>query len=270
MSDDSPDDPKSSDAGKTADDRHGTPPSPQPSPRSVESAPSEKPAAEAKAEEPEARPLTHERFAKAAASRHTPASASSESEAPGPDAPGTAAASAATSGTGDAGADAIGSETVTESLIDYRALIQRALRAVVHDTLLQVSMQGLPGDHHFYIDFETQATGTQVPAALRQEFPELMRIVLQRQFWNLAVDDDGFEVDLRFGGRGTHLRVPFDAVTAFVDPAANLVLRFDPETVEDDAPEDASPEEMPTAGTDDRPKGDAEVVSIDAFRNRDT
>ena len=265
MSDDSPNDPKSADAGEPTGDRRQTSPSSQPDSPTTDELPTDEPAAEA----PASPPITHERFAKAAASRQasagqSPGPASSESEAPGPEAPGA-----------DDEIDAMDSDAEIESLIDYPRLIQRALRAVVHDTLLLVSEEGLPGDHHFYIDFETQAMGTQVPDALRQEFPELMRIVLQRQFWNLAVDDDGFEVDLRFGGRGAHLRVPFHAVTAFVDPAANLVLRFDPEMAEEDAPGaagsgDEPPDGQDVEGQDERPQGDAEVVSIEAFRKRDS
>lgn len=257
MSDDNPNDPKNSEADETTDDRHRTSPSPEPDSPGAE---------EATAEAPEPRPVVHERFAKAAASRQASGRqpsgpTSSESEAPGPEAP-----------DADVEVDAIGTEAEVESLIDYPRLIQRALRAVVRDTLLLVSEEGLPGDHHFYIDFETHATGTQVPEALRQEFPELMRIVLQRQFWNLEVDDDGFAVDLRFGGRGAHLRIPFNAVTAFVDPAANLVLRFDPESFEEDTDDDAGLDDASPDGNDagdERPQGEAEVVSIEAFRKRD-
>ena len=38
----------------------------------------------------------------------------------------------------------------------------------------------------------TGDAGVEVPASLRRQFPSEMTIVLQHQFWNLAVDEAGF------------------------------------------------------------------------------
>ena len=43
--------------------------------------------------------------------------------------------------------------------IDYEALAQRAMRGMVRDILLRVAKTGLPGEHHFYIAFGTDAPG---------------------------------------------------------------------------------------------------------------
>jgi hypothetical protein len=66
-----------------------------------------------------------------------------------------------------------------------------------------------------------------IPAALRQRFPDEMTIVLQHQYWNLAVDEQRLAVTLRFGGTPEHLQVPFSALTAFADPSVNFGLRLD-------------------------------------------
>lgn len=143
-------------------------------------------------------------------------------------------------------------------LIDYPGMVQRALRAVVRDALETVATSGLPGDHHFVIDFATGAPGVMMPDALRREHPETIRIVLQHQFWNLEVRDDAFAVDLRFGGRLTRLEVPWTAIVSFVDPAAEVGLQFDLDGASDDA---SDSDEQPEA-----PSTEGQVVSIDAFR----
>ena len=196
---------------------------------------------------------------------------------PGDGVPGKGAGGTPTGGTRDPDAGEPqsgrrGSETPEEapttpdspgSLIEYGVMIQRALRAVVRDALTLVCEQGLPGDHHFFLEFETTAPGVELPASLCREFPDTMRIVLQHQFWNLWVGPDHFEVDLRFGGRITRLAVPFDALTAFIDPAAGLALRFEPQDEEAD-PDPRAPEPDAEAA----PDASAPVVSIDAFRKR--
>src|ERR1700688_2812689 len=112
--------------------------------------------------------------------------------------------------------------------IDYQRLVEDALRDVVRRVLADVAEQGLPGDHHFYIGFRTGHPGVVMPRSLRDLYPEEMSLILQHQFWNLAVNDDGFAVELTFSGRRQRLEIPFAALTMFADPAAELALRFMP------------------------------------------
>ncbi len=116
---------------------------------------------------------------------------------------------------------------MAESEIDYGALLQRALRSVVRVVLERTVREGLPGEHHFYLSLRTDHPGTQVPPFLRQRFPEEITVVLQHQFRDLSVDDDGFAVTLRFDGMPARLVVPWEAVVAFFDPTAEFGLRFD-------------------------------------------
>jgi hypothetical protein len=92
-----------------------------------------------------------------------------------------------------------------------------------------VAESGLPGDHHFFVTFRTDHPESRLPSRLRQQHPTEMTVVLQFQFSDLAVDDRGFSVTLRFGGRPDRIFVPFAALTAFVDPSAQFGLRFDEE-----------------------------------------
>ena len=134
-----------------------------------------------------------------------------------------------------------------ESLIPYDEIVQEALRDVVGRVLGEVERSGgLPGGHHFYITFKTRMPGVSIPKHLADRFPEEMTIVIQHRFWDLKVEKDAFSVGLSFGGVPATLRVPFAAVTDFVDPAVDFSLKFqanasesvhqDHEQAENDAP----------------------------------
>jgi len=120
------------------------------------------------------------------------------------------------------------------SSIDYDALTQEALRGMVRKLLVQVVAHGgLPGDHHFYIAFGTQAPGVVLSRRLKEKYPDEMMIVLQHRFWDLAVTDDGFEVKLTFDGIPERLYVPFEALRVFFDPSVRFTLQFNDGTAEE-------------------------------------
>ncbi len=145
------------------------------------------------------------------------------------------------------------------SLIPYRKMMERALRGLVRETLALVSTQGLPGDHHFYISFRTQAADVDMPAHLRARYPEEMTIVLQHQFWGLETDETGFSVTLSFGGRSERLRIPFEALTAFMDPAVEFGLELH-------RPEAGV--QGPPARAGDAAAASGTVVTLDKFRKK--
>ena len=112
-------------------------------------------------------------------------------------------------------------------LIRYDLLVQDALRSVLRKVLAETARDGLPGNHHFVIAFRTDAPGVRLSPKLRKEFPHEMTIVLQHQFWNLTVTEQGFEVGLSFQGNPETLAIPFDAVTGFFDPSVEFGLKFE-------------------------------------------
>lgn len=119
------------------------------------------------------------------------------------------------------------SVTVPDSLIPYDEIVQEALRAVVGRVLGSVASTGaLPGEHHFYITFKTQAAGVDIPNRLLERFPDEMTVVLQHRFWDLTVDEERFSVGLSFNGIPSTLMIPYSAITGFHDPAVNFELRF--------------------------------------------
>jgi hypothetical protein len=149
---------------------------------------------------------------------------------------------------------------------NYGRLMQRALRGVMVEVLGRVAESGLPGEHHFFISFDVTHPGVDIPDWLRAEHPEELAIVLQHEFDDLAVAADRFSVTLSFSDRPATLVVPFDAVATFADPSEKFGLRFDAAEHAEDGPED-DPDDG-AAEDDAPPKGDAEVVSLDAFRKR--
>jgi hypothetical protein len=184
--------------------------------------------------------------------------------------------------------------------IRYDLLTQEALRSVLRRVLQGAAHDGLPGDHHFYISFNTGAAGVRLSKRLRSQYPEEMTIVLQHQFQNLTVNEHSFEVGLSFSGVSEHLVVPFDAIKRFFDPSVQFGLQFETMgATEEDAKETApvapdaekapakplpvskraAPGQAgaePSAKQEGTPEGDAppktdggaEVVRLDRFRKK--
>jgi uncharacterized protein len=119
-------------------------------------------------------------------------------------------------------------------LIRYDLQVQDALRSVVRKVLADAARDGLPGEHHFYITFRTNAPGVTISSRLREQYPDEMTIILQYQFWDLRVDDEGFEVGLHFKNIPERLQIPFDAITGFYDPSVQFGLKFEAESEDDE------------------------------------
>jgi uncharacterized protein len=189
--------------------------------------------------------------------------------------------------------------------IRYDILAQEALRSVVQTVLKDAAKNGLPGEHHFYITFDTHADGVRLPSRLLAQFPEAMTIVLQHQFWDLVVGDTSFEVGMSFGGIPERLTVTFASIKEFVDPSVPFVVKF--EQIAEPATATAAPEattasttptparepqptepkptrttpalaavpqpasetaQAPSDGDPQKPAGGGEVVSLDRFRKK--
>jgi uncharacterized protein len=191
---------------------------------------------------------------------------------------------------------------MSTDLIRYDLLVQDAMRGVVRKVLSDVEASGyLPGDHHFTISFRTDAPGVKMSRRLQEQWPQELTIILQHQFSNLVVEEEGFGVTLSFRSIPEHLYVPYAAITGFYDPSVEFGLRFEAADLEEDEEEEeeeiapsrpslviARPDgekiepkpaaEKPVA---EKPKkteapaaengesdGAAKVVSIDAFRKK--
>ena len=111
---------------------------------------------------------------------------------------------------------------MAEDLIRYDVLAQEALRGLVRKVLAEVAQTGLPGEHHFFVTFDTRHPGVRISPRLKAEYPGEMTVVLQHQFWDLTVTDSAFEVGLSFKGVPEQLLVPFRAINELRRPACEL------------------------------------------------
>ncbi len=153
-----------------------------------------------------------------------------------------------------------------DSLIPYDVIVQDALRAVVGRVLGEVEATGsLPGGHHFYITFKTNAPGVDIPKHLADRFPDEMTIVIQNRFWDLKVKPNGFEVGLSFNQTPSKLSIPFSAITLFHDPAVSFQLQFH---AQDDAAEIEHDEAENDAPVAEPIEDGSNVVSVDFSRKK--
>jgi uncharacterized protein len=156
--------------------------------------------------------------------------------------------------------------------IAYGRLMHHAMRGLIQTVLTDVARDGLPGDHHFFITFDTRHTGVELAPWLQERYPDEMTIVIQHWYDGLDVTDYGFCITLNFGDSPERLRVPFDAILTFVDPSVEFGLRFETAPSPDGPSGDDDPmsreAEEPGHEDDPTPVQDAEVVSLDTFRRK--
>ena len=168
---------------------------------------------------------------------------------------------------------------MTSDLMNYDNMVQNALRHVVRDALIRVEKEGLIGEHHFYIAFDTNHPGVTMSDTLKAKYPEEMTIVLQHKFWGLKVDPDRFEVNLSFNQIPELLIVPFSAVRGFYDPSVQFGLQFHSDDELASELEEAVEEleasivlepdhELDNSADDEDDQKTGEVVSLADFRKK--
>ena len=156
--------------------------------------------------------------------------------------------------------------------IEYGQLMHKAMRSLIMQVLADVAEQGLPGEHHFFITFDTRHPDVELAEWLTERYPDEMTIVIQHRFENLTVGSDGFSVTLNFGDQPETVFVPYSAIRTFVDPSVEFGLRFETHSADEEEVDDEEDTEGEAEMAEDveveeveRP-GDAEIVSLDSFR----
>ncbi len=150
--------------------------------------------------------------------------------------------------------------------IDYGHLMHSAMRSLIRKVLTEVSKEGLPGDHHFFITFDTLHPDVEFADWLSDRYPTEMTIVMQHWFDNLDVGETGFAVTLNFGDSPEPLYIPYDAIKTFVDPSVEFGLRFESQDEDEESPVEVVEDEAPMSEDAQEAHQDAEVVSLDKFR----
>ena len=111
--------------------------------------------------------------------------------------------------------------------INYEEIVKDSLKIAIKKLLLDVSLKGLPGDHHFYISFITNFPGVKIAEWMMQDYPNEMTIVIQNWFENLHVDDKSFSIVLNFKNKPEKLNIPFESIISFSDPSVSFSLQFE-------------------------------------------
>lgn len=165
---------------------------------------------------------------------------------------------------------------MTDNYIDYAKLIDKAMHDVVRNVLLEIQKTGLPGEHHFFITFKTEANGVMMSDELRKRYPKEMTIVIQHQFFDLEVEELYFSLVLSFDHVKQNLTIPFSALISFVDPSVKFGLQFNTIVIEETKPQEQK--DKNTSGKtgkksakitkDGNKKSGSNVVALDNFRKK--
>ena len=150
--------------------------------------------------------------------------------------------------------------------INYAQMMQKAMQGLMIDVLKKTSINGLPGNHHYFISFKTKSEGVIVADWIKERYPEEMTIVIQHWFDNLNVNDNYCSITLNFGDNPENLTIPWDSILTFVDPSVEFGLRFeDEENKDNDTHEEIPESNMVVIEEEDNV---AEIVNLDSFRKK--
>ena len=117
-------------------------------------------------------------------------------------------------------------------MIDYGSMMHDAMRGLIKRLLQDIADAGeLPGDHHFFITFDTEHPEVEIPSWLAERYPNEMTVVMQHWYDGLDVTENGFYVTLNFGDTPAPLYIPYRALKTFVDPSVEFGLKFETKTM---------------------------------------
>ena len=153
-------------------------------------------------------------------------------------------------------------DNIDKKSIDYDSIVEDTLKLVVKKSLEFVREKGLPGDHHFYISFDSTYEGVNVPSELKVSEDNEIKIILQHQFWDLTINDHKFSVILSFNGKKKNISVPFNSITSFSDPSVGFSLQFKKDLLKEKKISSNKLIEKKNQ------KFKAEIFSLDAFRSK--
>ena len=158
-------------------------------------------------------------------------------------------------------------DKIDKKNIDYDQIVEETLRLVVKKSLELVNEEGLPGDHHFYISFDSTHEGVKVPSELKAGEDNEIKIILQHQFWDLIIDDQKFSVVLSFSGKKKNISVPFNSITSFSDPSVGFSLQFKKDFLTENTTKEKTISSNKLSEKKNQ-KFKAEIFSLDAFRSK--
>jgi len=109
-----------------------------------------------------------------------------------------------------------------DNINTYNFVVQEYLSLAIRK-ILQLLQGGKLSNFCFYITFDKNHENNSFPEDVNEE---IVTIVLQNRFWDLEVDEDGFEVTVEINQKKERIFVCFDSVLLFTDQTANFILDF--------------------------------------------
>ena len=115
-----------------------------------------------------------------------------------------------------------------------------------------------------------------ISPALAAQYPEEMTIVLEHQFWDLDITEETFSVVLSFAGKREKLFIPFNAVSAFVDPSVKFGLQFSStegasiagSSSDNNQPKEVIKDEKTEISDTNGGTKDGTIVALDSYRKK--
>ncbi|ADE30286.1 SspB family protein [Rickettsia prowazekii] len=110
--------------------------------------------------------------------------------------------------------------------IEYKKFVNEYMLEFVKKILTKIQHENLYWDQLIYISYRTDNPAVILPSKVKQAYPKQITIVLQYQFENLTVKDNGFSLTVSFDGVKEIIYIPFDSLISFVDSNNNYSLTF--------------------------------------------
>lgn len=114
--------------------------------------------------------------------------------------------------------------------MQYNIVLNKYLYNFIKEVIGDVAANGLEGDQHLLITFSTVHSGVVVSQKLRESFPEELTIIIDNEYYNLYVNNNGFSVQLVFDESGEEeIFVPYSSIIAFEDPSCDFSIDLEPD-----------------------------------------
>lgn len=147
--------------------------------------------------------------------------------------------------------------------IDYTTLIADAYLVVVREALGVIAKDPEMGKYCVEISINTQHDDVVLPKWLKEQYPNILTIILNNRFEQLRTKNYDFSVVLYFKNKPVELVIPYDSIVLFNDTMNNFQVSFS-----DHLPDNETPEEIEEPVVEKVEAHSAEIISLDSFRNK--
>ena len=77
-------------------------------------------------------------------------------------------------------------------------------------------------EQEIYLTFDMKHPGVEMPKFVADQYPDMITIVLQHDYFDLKVSRSDMQVVVKFSGKACRIAAPWDAVLSYVDKRADF------------------------------------------------